>query len=84
LLVLAFPIDELSLLRVAERKAPGRPLSTRWAWAIVTLAEGDGETFAELAPVERVRARVRLKNLLTLVSEPPKAEADVRYLWLRR
>jgi excisionase family DNA binding protein len=71
-------VDELSLLRVAERKAPGRPLSARSAWAIVAVAEGDQQALAELAPVERARARSRLEDLMALVSVPAKAEADVR------
>lgn len=59
-------IHELSLLRIAERKGPGRPLSARSVWAIVATAEGDHEAFAELA---RARAKSRLQNLLALVSE---------------
>jgi excisionase family DNA binding protein len=49
-------VDEVSLLRIAERRKPGRPLSARSVWAVVALAEHDEETFAELAPVERTRA----------------------------
>lgn len=71
-------VDELSLLRVAERKEPGRPLSARSAWAIIALAEGDNEALAELAPAERARAKARLKEVLDLVAKQPKAEADVR------
>ncbi len=68
--------DELSLLRVAERNEPGRPLSARSAWAIIALAEYDEEALAALAPVERSRARARLEELLLLVAEPPMAEDD--------
>ncbi len=71
-------VDELSLLRAAERNEPGRPLSERSAWAIIALAEGDEEALAALAPVERSRARARLDDLLSLVAEPPRAEGDVR------
>ncbi len=71
-------IDELSLLRVAERKEAGRPLSARSAWAIIALAEGDEEALAKLAPVERARAKARLEELLAFVAEPPKSEVDVR------
>lgn len=71
-------VDEVSVLRVAERNSPGRPLSARSAWAIVAVAEGDQEALAELAPVERARARSRLENLMVLVSVPAKAEAEVR------
>lgn len=71
-------VDELSLLRVAERKEAGRPLSARSAWAIIALSEGDEEALAELAPVERSRAKARLEALLALVAKPPKAEADVQ------
>jgi hypothetical protein len=69
--------DERSLLRAAEHKAPGRPLSARSAWVIVAPAEGDGRTLARLASAERARAKARLDDLLALVSKPPKAEADV-------
>jgi excisionase family DNA binding protein len=71
-------VDELSLLRVAERNEAGRPVSARSAWAIIALAEGDDEALARLAPVERTRARARLEKLLALAAKPPAAEADVR------
>jgi excisionase family DNA binding protein len=71
-------VDELSLLRVAEHRAPGRPLSARSAWALIALAEGDEEGLVELAPVERARARARLEELLALAANAPKAEVDVR------
>jgi len=82
-------VDERSLLRVAEHKAPGRPLSVRSAWAIVALAEGDRQALAQLAPAERARAKARLDNLLALVSKAPNTEADVRRIaaalrWLFR
>jgi excisionase family DNA binding protein len=73
-------VDELSLLRVAERKAAGRPLSARSAWAIIALAEGDVEELAALAPVERSRAKARLDELLSLVARPVKPESDVRHI----
>jgi excisionase family DNA binding protein len=71
-------VDELSLLRVAERHRPGRPLSARSAWAIIALAEGDEESLRALAPGERARARSRLAALLTLADDAPKHEQDVR------
>jgi excisionase family DNA binding protein len=71
-------VDELSLLRVAERKRPGRPLSVRSAWAIIALAEGDGESLRALAPGERGRARSRLDALLRFADDSPKHEEDVR------
>ncbi|HSV38322.1 MAG TPA: helix-turn-helix domain-containing protein [Nocardioidaceae bacterium] len=71
-------VDELSLLRVAERKEPGRPLSGRSAWAIIALAEGDNEALAGLASAERSRAKVRLDEVLSLVAKEPKSEKDVR------
>lgn len=71
-------VDELSLLRVAERREPGRPLSARSAWAIIALAEGNEDALAALAPVERSRAKARLEDLLALVAEPQRAEDDVR------
>lgn len=71
-------VDELSLVRIAERKEPGRPLSARSAWAIIALAEGDQKALGELAPAERSRARARLNELLSLVAKAPKSERDVR------
>ena len=71
-------VDELSLLRVAERNEPGRPLSARSAWAIIALAEGDDEALSRLAPSERSRAKARLNELLDLASKRPQGEADVR------
>jgi excisionase family DNA binding protein len=70
-------VDELSLLRVAERREPGRPLSARSAWAIIALAESDDDALAALAPVERSRAKARLDDLLSFVARPPRAEYDV-------
>jgi excisionase family DNA binding protein len=71
-------VDELSLLRVAERNEPGRPLSARSAWAIIALAEGDDKALSRLAPSERARAKSRLNELLNLVSKRPQGEAEVR------
>lgn len=71
-------VDELSLLRAAERRKPGRPLSARSAWAIIALTEDDQEAFGALAAAERARAKDRLEELLGLVAKPPKAEAEVR------
>ncbi len=71
-------IDELSLLQVAEREEPGRPLSARSAWAIIAVSEGDDEALAMLAPVERSRAKARLEDLLALVANAPKSERGVR------
>jgi excisionase family DNA binding protein len=71
-------VDELSLLRVAEHKKPGRPLSARSAWAIIALAEVDDESLQALAPAELARARSRLVSLLRLAGNPPKREEDVR------
>ena len=71
-------VDELSLLRVAERRTPGRPLSPRSAWALIALAEGDREALAGLTAVERARARERLEKYLRHVADAPQQEADVR------
>lgn len=71
-------VDELSMLRVAERRRAGRPLSARSAWAIIASAEGDDDALSALAPVERSRAKARLEELLALVAKPPKSEGDVR------
>jgi excisionase family DNA binding protein len=71
-------IDELSLLRAAERRDPGRPLSARSAWALIALAEDDHEVVAGLAAAERARARSRLNALLSLVDQPARSEEAVR------
>ena len=71
-------VDELSLLRAAERNEPGRPLSARSAWAIIALAEGDDEALSRLAPSERARAKARLNALLDLAAKRSQGEADVR------
>ena len=71
-------VDELSLLRVAERNEPGRPLSARSAWAIIALAEGDDEALLCLAPSERARAKARLNELLDLAAKRSQGEAEVR------
>ena len=71
-------VDELSLLRVVERSKPGRPLSARSVWAMIALTQGDEQSLAALAPVERARARTRLGELLSLASERPTSEDDVR------
>ena len=71
-------VDELSLLRVAERKKSGRPLSARSTWAIIALAEGDDDSLRVLAPGERARARSRLDALIRLAEDAPKHEEDVR------
>jgi excisionase family DNA binding protein len=71
-------VNELSLLRAAERKEPGRPLSARSVWAIIALVEGDDESLRALAPGERTRAGKRLVALLKLADDSPKHEEDVR------
>jgi excisionase family DNA binding protein len=71
-------VDERALLRLAERKVAGRPLSARSAWAIIALAAGDEEALAVLAPSERSRARARLDELLSLVEKPARSEQEVR------
>jgi excisionase family DNA binding protein len=71
-------VDELSLLRAAENKEPGRPLSARSVWALVALSENDHEAVAGLAAAERARARSRLSGLLSLVERAPTSEEAVR------
>lgn len=71
-------VDELSLIRVAERNEPGRPLSARSAWAIIALAEGDDDALSRLAPSERARAKSRLGGLLNLAAKRAQGEAEVR------
>lgn len=68
-------VDELSLLRVAERREPGRPLSSRSAWAIIALADRDDEALAVLASVERSRAKARLDDLIASVPKRSNEEA---------
>lgn len=71
-------VDELSLLRVAERNSPGQPLSARSAWALIAAAAADDEALADLNPAERARARARLEELFESAIAPSRAEADVR------
>lgn len=71
-------VDELSLLRVAESRSPGRPLSSRSAWALIALAAGNADALAGLAPVERARARERLNQLFVQVAEPLNSEEQLR------
>jgi excisionase family DNA binding protein len=69
-------IDEEFLVPASESRAPGRPLSHRSAWALLAASRADETFLKELAPVERARARDRLRNLLvhsmpgTAVSAP--------------
>lgn len=73
-------VDELSVLNVAERKEPGRPLSARSAWAIIALEVGDDQALARLAPVERSRAQSRLDELLALANSAAHSEGEVRQI----
>lgn len=54
-------IDERHLARLAHDRFPGRPLSQRSAWSLLALAAGEHD---HLSPVERSRARARLRELL--------------------
>lgn len=71
-------VEELSLLRVAERHQPGRSLSPRSAWAIIATAEQDHTALAALAPIERARAAERLHRLLASATEPIDTEGHVQ------
>lgn len=71
-------VDELSLVRAAELKKPGRPLSARSAWALIALSEDDVPALDELAAAEFSRARSRLRELLSLVDRAPRSEDAVR------
>jgi hypothetical protein len=71
-------VDERSLFEVGERKAPGRPLSSRSAWALIALSVGDEEAVARLAPNERARASARLAELFALVAKGARSEEGVR------
>lgn len=73
-------VDELSLLRIAERRDPGRPLSPRSAWALIDLSCGDADAVRSLAPVERARARTRLERLLSSVVNESAGEEQTRAL----
>ena len=69
-------IEEADLELVRHRKAAGRPLSARSAWALVVVASGDEEALARLVPSERSRARSRLRALMTLESADDLDEAS--------
>jgi excisionase family DNA binding protein len=71
-------VDELSLLRAAEHKDPGRRWSARSAWALIALSVGDQQVLEMLAAAERSRARSRLRALLSPVEQAPRSEASVR------
>lgn len=71
-------VDELSLLQVAERRSPGRPLSARSAWALIALSVGDDAALADLAASERSRAAARLSELYGEVRRVPRSEREVR------
>ena len=73
-------IDELSLLRIAERHRPGRPLSTRSAWAIIATSLDNQPALTGLAHAERLRARARWNGLLESASRCSATEDDVRHL----
>lgn len=61
-------IEEADLELVRHRRAVGRPLSSRSAWALVAVASHDQEALARLSPSERSRARARLRALMALGS----------------
>lgn len=69
-------IGEADLELVRHRKAAGRPLSSRSAWALVVVASGDEEALARLGPSERSRARARLRALMALESADDLDEAS--------
>jgi excisionase family DNA binding protein len=71
-------VDELSLLEVAERRSPGRPLSARSAWALIALSVSDDAALADLAPSERSRAAARLSEMYGEVARMPRSEREVR------
>lgn len=62
-------IEEADLAPVRHRKEPGRPLSSRSAWALAAVASADKNASALLGPPERSRARSRLRVLLEVASE---------------
>jgi excisionase family DNA binding protein len=71
-------VDERSLFEVKERRAPGRPPSSRSAWAVIALSAHDVEALADLVPNERARVRARLARLHAQVAKAPSSEANVR------
>lgn len=72
-------IDEGSLAAVLGSGMPGRPLSARSAWALVAYSQADQPGIAALGPMERSRARDRLRRLLAQsVSYVEQPEAQTR------
>lgn len=71
-------IDERSLLDVSERRAPGRPLSVRSAWAVIAASADDEDSLSRFAPSERLRARRRLSGLMAEADDLPAGEGEVR------
>lgn len=61
-----FVVDEADVERLSEDRSPGRPLSPRMAWGLISLLER-GQAPGLSAP-ERSRLRARLRQ------EPPLAE----------
>ena len=70
-------LDEAALSAVADASGPGRPLSRRSAWALVTTSRPDKSFLRSLAPAERARARERLGRLLASSASAEMSEADV-------
>jgi excisionase family DNA binding protein len=60
-------IDDADVARL-DHRTPGRPPSSRSAWAMVLVAAADGSDRA-LTPVERSRARARLRQLLSAAEQ---------------
>ncbi len=82
-------VDEASLAAVLESGAPGRPLSARSAWALVTLSQAPESALSGLAAAERARAQRRLRQLLrmSMAAQPSEAQvhdqASLLRSWLR-
>jgi excisionase family DNA binding protein len=58
-----------ALLRVAHHAGPGRPLSAKSAWDLLSVAALDEDAAEKLSPPARSRARARLRNLLAHSSD---------------
>lgn len=67
-------IEMEDLRRMRHHPGPGRPLSSKSAWALVAVAAGD-QAASGLSPSARSRARSRLRSLLVHASSAELDEA---------
>lgn len=74
-------VEAEDVRRIVHNARPGRPLSSRSAWALLAVAASH-QAASELSPAARSRARSRLRDLLDLVSsseEPHDAAAPLAH-----